>query len=321
MSILSKIRRQLLPKDVNIEIDLIRNQYYLKLKREKVPVLVVSCLDSRVVSSGFADRIRGMISCYAYAKANDIPFRIEHIAPFDLSDFLVPNHYDWMLREGEKSYNLLYANPVVFLQHTVSQRSMKLFRIRKNRQHHLYTNAEYIKEINSLFNRSYQFTELYQELFKPSERLKNILAIPKEELTSSGGYISVSFRFMQLMGDFKDSHGITLSEGDRTDLLRRSLSIIENLFDQYHKRVLVTSDSQTFLNEARQLDYVYVAPGKVGHIGHSQDNAIVEKMLVDFLLISQADHVFMAHSGEMYRSNFARTAALSSGAPYDEISY
>ena len=126
---------------------------------------------------------------------------------------------------------------------------------------------------------------------------------------------------MQLMGDFKDCGGETLSEGDKLDLLQRSLSIIKGLQEKHQKTVFVTSDSQTFLNEASKLTNVYIAPGTIGHIGFSKERGIYDKMFTDFYLISQADHVYMAHSGKMYRSNFAKMAASTSGAQYDEIAY
>lgn len=321
MSVLSRLRRQLFSADVNDEICLIRQYYRLELTRKKAPILIISCLDSRISSVGFADRLRGMVSCYAYAKAINVPFRIEHVAPFDLSEYLVPNLYDWTLKSGEKDYNLLYSDPIVFMQHTIEQHSLKLFRLSKNRQHHLYTNASYLKDINSRYHTNYSFLELYQELFKPSSFLEDLLETHLKQLHSCGGYISISFRFMQLMGDFKDCGGETLSEGDKLDLLQRSLSIVNGLYEKHQKTVFVTSDSQTFLNEASKLANVYIAPGTIGHIGFSQERGIYDKMFTDFYLISQADHVYMAHSGKMYRSNFAKMAASTSGAQYDEIAY
>ena len=321
MSLLSRLRERWLSADVNDEICLIRLNYRLELTRKKPPILIISCLDSRISSVGFADRLRGMVSCFAYAKAIGVPFRIEHIAPFDLSDYLVPNLYDWALKSGEKDYNLLYSNPVVFIQHKIEQHSLKMFRLCKRRQHHLYTNASYLKDINSRYKKNYHFHELYQELFKPSALLESLLDTHLKQLHSGGGYISISFRFMQLMGDFKDCGGDTLTEDDRLDLLRRSLSIIIRLHEKHQKTVFVTSDSQTFLQEASKLTDVYIAPGRIGHIGFSQARDIYDKMFTDFYLISQADYVYMAHSGKMYRSHFAKMAALTSGAPYDVIAY
>lgn len=319
MSILSKIRKCVFSNNFNREFEFIRSKYKLRLVKEEIPNLVISCLDGRTSRHGFADKIKGMVSCYAYAKAINVPYRIEHIVPFDLSEYLVPNTYDWQLKEGEKSYNLLYANPVFLIQNRDDYHSMRLFRINKHRQHHIFTNALYLlDEINCKYNKNYRFGELFQELFKPSLSLKE--KISKLEIYGKE-YISISFRFMQLMGDFKDSWGDILPEEDRTELLNESLSVVKSIYEKEQKTILVTSDSQTFIDAVSKLDYVYVIPGKIGHIGHSKEDGVYEKVLLDFYMISQATHVYMAHSGKMYRSNFAITAAMSTDVPYDEITY
>lgn len=321
MSVLSRIRIYFQSRNLKYKLDLIRRYYSFSLKKERIPNLIISCLDNRISSVGFADRLKGMISCYAFAKAINTPFRIEHISPFDLSDYLVPSHYDWQLKPGEKSYNLLYASPVCFVQNILGYHSLKFFRINKSRQNHLFTNTNYLKDINEKYKKNYQFDELFSELFKPSATLEDEISEQEKELKSSGGYVSVSFRFMQLMGDFKDSYGDVLSENKRIELIDKSLSVIQELYEKEKKKILVTSDSQVFLNEAAKMSHVYVVPGKIGHIGFSNESEVYMKMFVDFMLISKADHVYMAHSGKMYRSNFARTAAISAGIPFDVISY
>ena len=321
MSVLSRVRIWFQSKNLKYEFNSIRRFYSFKLRKENVPVLVISCLDSRTSSHGFADRLKGMISCYAYAKAIDVPFRIEHIDPFDLSDYLIPNHYDWGLKPNEKSMNLWYVRLCFFICTVFGYHSLKFLRISRSRQQHLFTNLDYLNDINKHFKKDYRFNELFSELFKPSAVLETELISHKRALTSSGGFISVSFRVMQLMGDFKDYYGEVLPEKEKIKLTDKSLSVIQQLHEKEHKRVFVTSDSQLFLEEAAKLDFVYVAPGKIGHIGYSKDGDVYLKMFVDFILISQADHVYLAYSGKMYNSSFARTAALSGGVPFDVILY
>ena len=301
---------------------MIRTQYKVKLVKKDVSPIAIFCLDSRTKNYGFADRLRGMVSCYAYAKAVGIPFRIEHINPFDLSKYFVPNSYDWLLKTGEKSNNLLYANPVCFFDNTKSSRQddiNHLFKINNKRQHHLYTNYYFLNDVNDRYKKNYVFGDLFSELFKPSLLLEKMICEQKARI--GGRYISVSFRFAQLMGDFKDCVGEELSKEDKTVLLEKSLSVVRSLFEQNQKTILVTSDSQTFIDAVSKLDFVYVVPGKIGHIGYLQGCEIVEKMLLDFYLISQADHVYSAQSGEMYGGAFAEFAAMSNNTPYTTITY
>lgn len=321
MSFLSRIRKTVFSDNFNKEFELIRHSYRLSFRGQRASALVISCLDSRFDSTGFADRLRGMISCFAYAKAIGVPFRIEHISPFSLSTYLIPNQYDWLLGENEKSYNLLYANPVVIMQRKVGQRSRRLFFLSSKRQHHIYINSDYVKEVDVLYKKEYRFSSLFNELFRPSLSFETILKPHRDRLRSTGGYVSVSFRFMQLMGDFDDVGGEILSSEERLDLLGRSIEIVQQLFGKEQKTILVTSDSSVFINEVSKISYVYVVPGRIGHVGFSAENEVSEKMFLDFILISEADHVYMARSGKMYRSNFARTAAMTRNVCYNEITY
>lgn len=321
MSVLSRIRICFQSENLKYKINSIRRDYTFSLRKENVPNLVISCLDSRTTAHGFADRLKGMISCFAYAKAIGVPFRIEHISPFDLLDYLVPNQYEWSLKPGEKSMNLLYVSPCFFICTVLGYHSLKFLRISRKRQCHLFTNLNYLADINSKFKKDYKFNELFSELFKPSVVLQKELFNHLRQLSTSEGFISVSFRFMQLMGDFKDCYGEVLPEKEKKELIDKSLSVIRQLHEKEHKRVFVTSDSHLFIEEAAKLDCVYVVPGKIGHIGFSNDDDVFLKMFVDFMLISQANHVYLAYSGKMYNSNFSRTAALSGGVPFDVIVY
>ena len=315
MSIFSKIRAQLFSINTNRYYDLIRKEYKVKLVKEDVPPIAIFCLDSRTYFVGFADRLKGMVSCYAYAKAVGIPFRIEHIAPFDLSDYFVPNKYDWQVKSGEKSYNLLYANPVFLMSCYNSVKRLSKLNIKR----HLYTNGSFVNIINDKYNKKYVFGDLFAELFKPSLRLENKLY--EQKLKIGGNYVSVSFRFMQLMGDFNDWKGEILTEEDKIDLLEKSLIIVRQIYEKEKKTVIVTSDSQTFIDAVSKLDFVYVIPGTIGHIGFSQDDGVIEKTIIDFCMISQADHVYNAYSGKMYRGAFARIAACTTNTLYTEITY
>lgn len=94
---------------------------------------------------------------------------------------------------------------------------------------------------------------------------------------------------------------------------------MRTLFEQNQKTILVTSDSQTFIDAVSKLDFVYVVPGKIGHIGYLQGCEIVEKMLLDFYLISQADHVYSAQSGEMYGGAFANSPLCLITPPIQQL--
>ena len=83
--------------------------------------------------------------------------------------------------------------------------------------------------------------------------------------------------------------------------------------------VLVTTDSITFLHEAEKLNFVFTIPGKIGHIGYHSEDDVQIKTMLDFYMISKAKKAYLGCSGDMYKSNFAKSAAMTTNIPYEEI--
>ena len=128
-------------------------------------------LDGTLFTNGLVDRIRGMINSYAYAKANNINFRIEHKVPFSLEEFLQPNKYNWILEPSEKSYNLKYASPLSMLDNPYED-GKRLLSLSKTHQYHFYINTGCVIDlINNQKGETYTIGQLYNELFTPTEKL------------------------------------------------------------------------------------------------------------------------------------------------------
>lgn len=304
--------------DILKEFIFIKKYYHLSFF-EKIPEpMLIYCMDGQNFTNGFADRLRGIISSYAYAKANSISFKINHKKPFKLEQYFEPNMIDWRINDDELSHNILYANPVVMMDYSSGKR---FYFMLKNRQHHIYSNINAINLINKHYKKSYRYSELFQELFKPSEVLNN--EVKKFKSFMHEGYISISFRFMQLMGDFKDVRGCILSETEQKVLINKCILLINKLHQNTPDipYILVTTDSIKFLQEAKRLNYVFTIPGKIGHIGYNSNDEVQIKTMLDFYMISQANKAYLGCSGNMYKSNFAKSAALTTNIPYEEISF
>ena len=320
MYTLKKIIKKIIPNNQLWEFGIIKKEpYYFSMKnKEKVNSIAIFSMDGKVFSNGFADRLRGMISIYAYTKCNNIDFRIDHQIPFKLEDFFVPNHYDWRLKENEKSYNLFNSWPVVLLDYTKGKR---LFYLNKQKQHHFFSNINCIKLLNKHYHKNYTYAELFEELFKPSPLLQKEIDLHINVLGKN--YISVSFRFMQLMGDFKDIKGETLTIENQTKLINKCKDLLSLLHLKHIEinKILVTSDSQKFIESIKDLDFIYTIPGKIGHIGHTNDQSTHLKTMLDFCIISKAQKVYMAYTDKMYKSNFAKYASFITNAPFEAISF
>ena len=77
-----------------------------------------------------------------------------------------------------------------------------------------------------------------------------------------------------------------------------------------------------FLQEVATLPDIYVAPGKVGHIGHNEEGDVFLKTFLDFFLVANAEQVYLAYTGSMYsKSLFAKTAALIKDRTFKKVNY
>lgn len=204
-----KDKKSIIFRNIRSQIRLIKRYYYLG-KNNLVVNSAIAMIDGRYYHGGLTDRLKGIISIYAYAKSVNIPFRINFTYPFMLNDFLCPNRYNWMLEMNGIIYNIRYANPIVLFSELSGKR---LSRLKKTRQHHFYLNRDLIPAINNIYHHNYIFSELFNELFKPAPILDQ--AIKNQLNIINGQYIAIVFRFQQLLNDFNEGNFEILSPDDR----------------------------------------------------------------------------------------------------------
>ena len=263
---------------------------------------------------GLADRLKGSVSIYEWCKRNNKVFKINFCHPFMLEHYFIPNKYDWQI--NNVTYNKKCSIPKICLteQRACGKKDVQKNYDKyinkwlddnlnlKNKQIHVYTNTR-------LANKN--FSTLFNELFKPSERLQ--FEIDKNLENLGKKYISVSFRFTTIMGDFTDCAGKEYQEEDKILLLKNCVQAVENIrkYAPTHDKVLITADSERFLNYAKDnLEYIYIRPGKVGHIDYDNNDDVNMKTFLDFMLISKAEKVYLVKNKDMYNSAFAKTAAM-----------
>lgn len=286
--------------------------------------VVFMALNETTFSGGLSDRLRGIVSVYAECKRQRRPFRIV-FEPLHLEDYLSPNEYDWRIGENEIDWDLTKSHPCVLLtyhndprnrwQHFVQSTVLRSYFRKHCLQLHVFTNMIPSDE---------EYRTLFHELFKPADDLQQLIGYHLEKLGGKRNYISCTFRFRQLLGDFKEG-GDTLPVEQREAYIERCVETVKELHKQYgDKNILVTADSSTFLSELKDksLPYIYVMPGKVVHLGFTADasKAVYMKSFLDMYMISFADTVYLVRDELMYHSGFPYRAALLGGANYEEVS-
>lgn len=282
---------------------------------------VVMMFDGNASQPGLADCLRGIASVYYLCKTNNIPFKVYYKHPFNLSDFLIPNEYDWVINDELISYNKDNVVPVVCTSYSAlfgddnptlqKEYLLKKLKNYNGKQIHLYTNTYCYDE---------HFYYMFHELFRMSSALEQSVSYNLQQLGDK--YISASFRFAMLLGDLKDTYGTPLPAKERESLIQHCINAIKELHNNnpMYKKILITTDSVSFADKIQQqLPYVYVIPGEMGHLAYNGANEVVLKTLLDLIIISKAETVYMIRTNIMYRSGFAKRAALIGNKPFVEV--
>lgn len=282
--------------------------------------IIIFMADGRKKHGGLADRLRGIVSTYKYCLEHQIDFRIHFTDPFELEDLLTINEYDWRIQADEISYNSLDSLPV-YIDSSRYPEADRFFQLRlaekmlgKNyKQIHVYTNMYYADD---------EFGPLFNKLFKPVPTLQ---AWIDENLAKLGNdYISLSFRFQNLFGDFADGDDVYSLE-EQAKLLNKCIAQVRNIHEMHPEvnKILITADSASFLNEVSKLDFVFVLPGKIGHMDNQsgQELDVHRKTFLDFFMLSYSKKIYLLVTGKMYKSGFARRAAKLRGIPFVEIDF
>ena len=269
---------------------------------------------------GLSDRFRGITSVYQECKERGLDFKIHFETP-NLIDYLEPNQYDWYIHPTDICYDTKKVYPCTLLTyHTldnkkepdVQRKVLRWFLKKEYEQIHVYTNMR---------SGDSEYGKLFHELFKPTKELKEQIDYHVEALGGEKQYHAMVFRFRQLLGDFKEG-GETLAEEAREQYIQRCINLVEKEHEtNTDRKMLVTSDSITFLNRVSTLPYVYVIPGEVVHIGFTYDAAkkTYMKSFVDYYVLSYAKSVTLVRDNKMYHSGFALRAAMLNNAQYSEI--
>lgn len=279
--------------------------------------MVVYMADGKILHGGLGDRLRGIVSLFKVCEEKAWDFRIFFKSPFPLEKYLLPNLYDWRIKESEMSYNSKCSLPVYNScipednprerrwQHKTLIRQLKP----QFKQIHCY---------NSFYFADYDFKRIFNILFKPSSEITSQLTKIKQVVGEE--YISISTRFLQLLGDFKETKDIyeVLNDCQAEKLMALCLKTIKEIQSKPEnegKYAIVTSDSRRFLDYVNGNPLIYTIPGSICHIDSKAEGSDEQlKTFVDFYAVKEAVRSYLIVGPGMYKaSNFAKRAAQADG--------
>lgn len=285
---------------------------------------VVFLCNGFVEHGGLADRLKGIVSTYAVCKDLGLDFRILFTSPFRLTDYLLPNGYNWQIDEKDVLFDSAVSEVVALEigEETEWQGRKQYEYLRRHigkssaSQVHVCTNAHFCYYGD--------FSALFHELFRPTPRLQSVVTDCISAMAPC--YISVSARFIGNLGDFVDTQKAdALPQKDRELLLGKCMEQVETLHRLHPEcRILVCSDSEKFLNVAETLPYTYIYKGEIRHLDVPADECnygTFEKTFVDFLLIAGAAEVFRLDTCWTHSSGFPYMASRVGSRPFHSIKF
>ena len=277
---------------------------------------IVARVDGTTFHGGLTDRWKGIVSLYALAKVLGRDFRILYTYPFDIEEYQVPNRYDWRLSAEELSGSLRNTHMLRLTGETTLRRVQHL---PTNKQVHAYANRDWLTLINEQYGTAFRWGELFDELFKPSDRLTGALKAYNGLLHQP--YIAVAFRTQNIFGDYPEYHYPAVDKKRQEDVAARCIDYLSLLHEQTRRPLLVTSDSWRLTERASVLSFVTATSGSAAHVDTTDDATWEQyaKSFVDFYLLAGAQTVYCAGTDEMYPSEFPKYAALLREVPFQRV--
>jgi hypothetical protein len=280
--------------------------------------MLIIFFDGRNFHGGLCDRFKGIVSLFHYCLCTHISFKINHTFPFELSDYLLPNEYDWTLSTSNKIS--FHRKEAKYMNLIADPSAKRLVHLKTKRQIHANANRDIVEKLNSEFGTNYTWGELFKKLFKPTEELNHLIRLHQSEI--GGNYICAVFRFQNLLGDFAEYEYTGLTDEAKNKLIAQCRQAVLDLQKrEVCKKILVTSDSSTFLQEIKKMENVYAFPEKVVHIDNTkgESHSVYMKSFLDFYLLSEGDKIFSIGTSRMYKTEFPMYAAKVRDVPFERI--
>lgn len=315
---LHQINRNLRPRKNRLKEHFLMMKYLRWGKRDRQRGIGVMRVDGRVYHGGLNDRFKGAVSWWNYCQERGLEYKLLYTYPFDLTDYVVPNKYDWRINESEIPDSIFDTR--IFFGRAENGRRLAKLKTRKNIWY--YGNLDISLGLDyPPYNTPWG--EIFNYLFKPSERVQQEL--DKLKLKIGSKYVAAVYRFQNLLGDFAEYKYKSIEDSEqRNQLINRALQELEKVHEQNpDMRVLVTSDSLTFLEKAIGLPYVFVIPGDMEHMDSTQvgeqNKYQYLKSFLDYFMIAGAEKTYSIVIGKMYRSEFPEYAAKINNHPFIRI--
>jgi hypothetical protein len=293
--------------------------FFIRLKRidsDHNKKLIFYCSDYSS-SGGLTDRLKGIISAYQISIITNREFKVIYNHPFNLKKILDENHVKWHMSSSKEERQVLRNSKHYNLMGRKNNHNfMKLIKkiiMDKNDFIAIRVNFDYSEILNNNFKTiNLNWTDCFNKLFKYSQ-FTNIMLADWVKSNGNNDLIGVHCRFINLMGDNIEK-GKELCDKNKQLLLKKIIKTIHAILPDSAHKILLCSDSNRFLNQISQnktiMRKIIIAKGEPKHSEKNQVSELeLQKIIVDFFLLSYCDPVYSITYDGLYPSAFPKYAA------------
>ena len=296
---------------------------YLHLpSKDKLKDTVFFIIDPRYQQAGLADRLKAIVNTYYIAKNNNLAFKLYFKHPFDIERYLQPNNVNWRCSLDDLDCSIWASKLLEY------RAQYPLPVLHKGCQYHYYwyqgndaIRLYYAKTNFETPDECWhdEFRNCFNELFNQTLLLESIVA-------STGlverSYISVHFRFVNLLGNFEGNTRKfpTLDKEAQERLIEKCLDCLKTISeDNQGLPIYVFSDSSKFLQKCTQRGYNKISGDSISNIASSSSVEAEDKTMLDFFTIGRSKKVYSVVLSGMYGGVFSQYAAMIGGAVFERI--
>jgi hypothetical protein len=111
-----------------------------------------------------------------------------------------------------------------------------------------------------------------------------------------------------------------LSETEKETLISKCKTALVG-FQTSNEKIVVTADSNLFLEKLQGLNNIFAFSGKAVHIDSVADaeHSVYLKSFVDFYMLSEGRKIYSVGTEKMYKSGFGQCAAKVNDVPFERV--
>ena len=252
-------------------------------------------LDPKQKHPGFADRLKVFCCLHRIAQHSGMEIKLVLDEKFPLERYLEPANNDWRASWTDLSH---CRSEVKLTAYNGGKHKLPVICTDKPQTHiYNYIGLDIIRRTEGNQWRNV-WKRHFDQMFKPTEYLQSLLS----QYAQNEPYTACHIRFVNALDHLEDGYYNELTADDQQKLIDKCLAALTDIRQQEKRPLLIFSDSERFLNAAKEHGFGRIEGGKIGHVSFCSE--AMEKTVIDFFMLSKAQRIIRLTCPEVYGSTF-----------------